>query len=66
MSDMTETSPSSGGLAKRLPLLVILAVAAAGAFTLRDYLSFQALADNREMLIEFRWKTETPISVEWK
>lgn len=60
MSDMTQTnqqSQSSGspsGMAKRLPLLVILAVAAVGAFTLRDYLSFQALADNREALIAFR------------
>ncbi|MDE0347953.1 MAG: VTT domain-containing protein [Boseongicola sp.] len=51
MSD--ETSPF-GGLARRLPLLIILVVAAAGAFTLRDHLGFQALADNREMLIAFR------------
>ena len=51
---MTETSHTSGGLAKRLPLIVILAAAAIGAFTLRDYLSFQALADNREALIAFR------------
>lgn len=55
MSDMTERLPEEkGGLAKRLPLLVILLVAAIGAFTLKDYLSFQALADNREALIEFR------------
>ncbi|MCG6884058.1 MAG: TVP38/TMEM64 family protein [Silicimonas sp.] len=55
MADMTETpTQASGGLAKRLPLLVILAVAAVGAFTLRDYLSFQALAENREALIAFR------------
>ena len=54
MSDMTQTNETSGGLAKRLPLLVILAVAGVGAFTLKDYLSFQALADNREALIGFR------------
>ncbi len=39
---------------KRLPLLAILAVAVIGAFTLRDYLSFEALAENREALIAFR------------
>ena len=39
---------------KRLPLIAILTVAAIGALTLRDYLSFQALADNREALIAFR------------
>ncbi len=54
MTDMTETPPTAGGLAKRLPLIVILIVAAIGAFTLRDYLSFQALAENREMLLAFR------------
>ena len=54
MSDMTQTNDTPSGLAKRLPLLVILAVAAVGAFTLKDYLSFQALADNREALIAFR------------
>ena len=54
MTDMTDTSPSRSGFAKHLPLIVILAVAAVGAFTLRDFLSFQALADNREALIAFR------------
>lgn len=53
MTDMTET-PESSGLARRLPLIAILVVAAIGAFTLRDHLSFQALADNREALIAFR------------
>jgi len=52
MSDMTETP--SGGIARRLPLIAILVVAALGAFTLRDYLSFEALRDNREALIAFR------------
>lgn len=54
MTDMTETKRPGGGAARRLPLLIILAVAAVGAFTLRDYLSFQALAENREALIAFR------------
>jgi len=39
---------------RRLPLIVILVVAVAGAFYLRDYLTFQALADNREALLGFR------------
>lgn len=52
MTDMTE--PSKGGLARRLPLIAILAVAVVGAFTLGDYLSFETLAENRERLIAFR------------
>ncbi|WP_107495045.1 TVP38/TMEM64 family protein [Thalassobius sp. I31.1] len=41
--------------AKRLlPLIVILAVAVIGAFTLRDHLSFEALSENREALTAFR------------
>ncbi|MEL6167459.1 MAG: TVP38/TMEM64 family protein [Pseudomonadota bacterium] len=53
MTDVTEprTNP---GLLKRLPLIAILVVAVIGAFTLRDYLSFEALAQNREALIGFR------------
>lgn len=43
-----------GGLSRRLPILVIALVAAIGAFTLRDYLSFEALAQNREALVAFR------------
>ncbi|MDJ0826717.1 MAG: VTT domain-containing protein [Rhodobacter sp.] len=52
MSDMTE--PQAGGIARRLPLIAILIVAAIGAFTLRDFLSFEALRDNREALLAFR------------
>lgn len=52
MSDMTqETKP---GPMRHLPLIAILAVAAIGAFTLRDYISFDALRDNREALIAVR------------
>lgn len=39
---------------RRLPLVIILIVAVAGAVYLRDYLTFQALADNREALLAFR------------
>jgi uncharacterized membrane protein YdjX (TVP38/TMEM64 family) len=42
------------GLASKLPILIILAVAGAGAFLLRDQISFAALAQNREALIAFR------------
>jgi uncharacterized membrane protein YdjX (TVP38/TMEM64 family) len=54
MSDMTDTPPAQNALIKRLPLIIIATVAIIGAFTLRDYLSFQALAENREALIAFR------------
>ncbi len=39
---------------KLIPLIVIAIVALIGFFTLRDYLSFQALADNREALLARR------------
>ncbi|WP_299612550.1 TVP38/TMEM64 family protein [uncultured Tateyamaria sp.] len=52
---MTDTSePRKSTLMRNLPLIGILIIAAIGAFTLRDYLSFQTLADNREALIAFR------------
>ncbi len=59
MTDMTDPAvkPEAAektGFAKRLPLIAILVVAAIGAFTLKDFFSFQALADNREALIGFR------------
>jgi uncharacterized membrane protein YdjX (TVP38/TMEM64 family) len=47
-------TPAKSGLAQKLPFLAILAVAAAGAFFLRDQISFEALASNREALIAFR------------
>ena len=49
-----ETQPAKSSLVRKLPILVILAVAAAGAFFLRDQISFAALAENREALIAFR------------
>ncbi len=39
---------------RRLPLLTIIIVAISGAFFLRDYITFEALAENREALIGFR------------
>jgi uncharacterized membrane protein YdjX (TVP38/TMEM64 family) len=39
---------------RRLPLLVVLAVAAVGTFLLRDHVTFDALRDNREALLAFR------------
>lgn len=52
VSDVTQ--PNSSGLVRKLPLIIIATVAAIGAFTLRDYLNFQTLADNREALLSFR------------
>lgn len=54
MTDATEPRTDTNLWTRRLPLIVILSVAAIGAFTLRDYLSFQALAENREALIALR------------
>ncbi|MEP3785831.1 TVP38/TMEM64 family protein [Ascidiaceihabitans sp.] len=56
MSDMTQTNESTpkSGLMRRLPLIAIAVVAAIGFFTLRDYLSFDTLRDNREALVAFR------------
>lgn len=60
MTDMTnsydndpkrEPKPS---IMRHLPLAVILLVAVIGAFTLRDYLNFDTLRDNRDALIAFR------------
>lgn len=48
------TQPEKGGFARRLPLIAIVAVALIGAFTLRDYLSFDTLRDNREALLAVR------------
>ncbi len=53
MSDMTDNVPKSA-LGRGVPLALIALVAVIGAFTLRDYLSFETLAANREALIAFR------------
>ncbi|NJM82380.1 MAG: TVP38/TMEM64 family protein [Tabrizicola sp.] len=52
MSDLTPAPKT--GIARKLPFLVIIAAAAVGAFTLREHLSFEALAANREALLAFR------------
>jgi uncharacterized membrane protein YdjX (TVP38/TMEM64 family) len=51
---MSDTSPPSTRWTRRLPILIIAAVAVAGAIALRDQLSFEALAQHREALIAFR------------
>lgn len=48
------TDASRGGIARRLPLLAIAVVAVVGAVFLREHLSFEALAANREALLAFR------------
>ncbi len=52
MSDATQAPRR--GLARHMPLLVILTVAAVGFFTLGDYLTFETLRDNREALLAWR------------
>ena len=57
MTDQTMTRPdpkTRTAWARYLPLAAIGAAALLGAFFLRDYLSFQTLADNRDALIAFR------------
>jgi len=54
MSDTTQMQPKKSVLSRYGPIAIIAAVALVGAFTLRDYLSFDALRDNREALIAFR------------
>ena len=50
----TVTEPPKSPLARYLPLIAIAIGAGVGWWLFRDYLSFQALADNREALIAFR------------
>jgi uncharacterized membrane protein YdjX (TVP38/TMEM64 family) len=45
---------AESGFLRKLPLFAILAVAVVGAVTLRDHLSFDALARNHDALIAFR------------
>jgi len=42
------------GLLRKLPVFLVLVAAILGAFLLRDYLSFDSLAHNREKLLAFR------------
>lgn len=50
---MTATTPRTG-LMRRLPLVVLVLAAIAGAVLLRDQLSFEALATHRDRLVAFR------------
>ena len=52
MTDMPQ--PRTHPILKKLPLIAIIIVAIFGAYFLRDYLTFQALAENREALLAFR------------
>ncbi|QUJ75645.1 TVP38/TMEM64 family protein [Sulfitobacter albidus] len=55
MTDMTEANEQpKSAVARYGPIALIATVALVGAFFLRDYLSFDALRDNREALIAFR------------
>lgn len=47
-------APAPNPILRRLPLIIIAIVALLGAFFLRDYLTFDALRDNREALLGFR------------
>jgi uncharacterized membrane protein YdjX (TVP38/TMEM64 family) len=54
MTDMSHNPSDKTPFARYLPLGIIAVVASVGAFVLRDYLSFDALRDNREALLAFR------------
>jgi len=55
MSDVTDTSQETKSKwARMLPLAALVVGAVLGAYALGDYLSFEALRDNREMLIAYR------------
>lgn len=47
-------APQQNAILRRLPLIAIVTVALIGGYFLRDYLTFDALRDNREALIAFR------------
>lgn len=52
MTDMTQTPPN--GWRRHLPLATILVVAALGFVFLREHLTFDTLANNREALLAYR------------
>ena len=61
MTDQAQNAPArpmkgldKPSITRHLPLIVILTVAAIGAFLLRDTLSFDTLRDNRDALLAFR------------
>lgn len=62
MTEMTSNEPKPG-LARYLPLLAIVIVAVIGYFTLRDYLTFDTLRENREVLIGWRDSNYTLVAL---
>jgi len=48
------TDAPKSAIMQKLPIIIIAVVAIMGAFFLRDYLTFDALSDNRDALIAFR------------
>lgn len=48
------TLPEKSSILRHAPLVVILIAAVIGFFTLRDYLTFDTLRENREALLAFR------------
>ncbi|MEX1234724.1 MAG: TVP38/TMEM64 family protein [Roseovarius sp.] len=54
MYEDKEQAPRKRPLLRHAPLALIVVVAAIGAFTLRDYVTFDTLRDNREALLAFR------------
>lgn len=54
MPQMPASSETKSSFLRRLPLIIIAVVAVLGAVFLRDYLTFEALSDNREALLTFR------------
>ena len=52
---MTQTPQAAANpFVRKLPMIAIIIVAVIGAYFLRDYLTFEALAANRDALIAFR------------
>lgn len=54
MPQLSDETDTRSGLIRRLPLIIIAVVAVLGAIFLRDYLTFDALSENREALLAFR------------
>ncbi|WP_417525980.1 TVP38/TMEM64 family protein [Marinovum sp.] len=54
MTSPSPTSKARPAVLRYLPLIVIALVALIGALTLRDYLTFETLRENRELLLGWR------------
>jgi len=54
MNEMSNEMKDKPGIGRYAPITAIACVAVLGAIFLRDYLSFDALQENREALIAFR------------